>query len=90
MFQKRVPSRPPRYKVQTMDGSLIQGSFYRQELQPVPQDSKSQTLFKVKKEIRRRRNKVSGEEEVLIEYDAPAKYIEWVNASQIANGSIIE
>ncbi len=88
-FQKRVPSRPPRYKVESDTGILLDGSFYAQELLAVPKETKSQTLFKVKKIMRHRRNRATGEEEVLIQFDSPGRHLEWLSKAVLDNGSIV-
>ncbi len=89
-FQKRVPSRPPRYRIQSISTSvMVQASFYREELQAVPDETIPQMLFKPKRILRTRRNKTTGEEEVLIDFDAPTKHVEWVSKSLLDTGHII-
>ncbi len=70
-------------------GLLLDGSFYARELLTVPKETKSQTIFKVKKILRHRRNKATGEEEVLIQFDAPGRHLEWLSKAVLDNGSIV-
>ena len=86
-ISKRIPSRPPRYKLTNDDNSELLGSFYSQELQPVTTDTVSQTVFKVKKVLRRRVS--NGVREMLVQYDSPTRYLEWISETQFNNGSII-
>lgn len=88
---KRIPSRPPRYKVcDDSTGSELLGSFYKQELLTVPESSKSQTVYQVKRIVKRRVNSASGSTEYLVQYVGPDnRHLEWITQSQYDGGSII-
>ena len=45
----RIPSHPPRYKVQDLLGDIIRGSFYLQELQKVPLKDAEDIEYKINK-----------------------------------------
>ncbi len=44
----------------------------------------------MKKVIKKRKNRQTNVDEMLVEFDAPTKYVEWIDASQYDGGSIIE
>ena len=54
----RIPSHPPRYKLQDTNGKIIKGSFYEQEMQKANVDNT--TLFKIAKVHRNKKKKING------------------------------
>ena len=62
----RIPSHPPRYKLQDMKDREIKGSFYEEEMQHADYDSTTQ--FKIAKVHKNRKKKINGVTNVLISW----------------------
>ncbi len=90
IISRRIPSRPPRYQVRQLESDTpLLGSFYREELLVVGNDAISQSIFPVKRVLRTRRSRTTGETELLVEYVSPDRYIEWIPKKLYDNGSIL-
>ena len=65
------------------------GAFYGIELLKVDKSSLSQTLYPVRRILRRRTNRQTGREEFMVEYANANSSIEWIDKIQHDNGHIV-
>ncbi len=71
----------------TYTGTTVAGSWYRNELLKVPKNSMTQTILPTRRILRRRMNRASGEEEVLVRTADGTE--QWVTAEAVRNGAIV-
>lgn len=70
------PGIIPTYKIEELDGTLVKGTFYEQDLQKV--NVKDDDLFRVDKVVKQKGNKV------LIRWKGwPDKYNSWIERSSL-------
>ena len=75
-----VPGRPVVYKLRALDGEILEGTFYNEQLRPT-----NQTIYRIEKVIRRQRR--NGRQEALVKWrDYDEKYNSWIDASTIHMG----
>ena len=81
-IRNRIPSDPPRYKVQDLLEEPVHGSFYEQELLRVNADNEDDILYKIEKDIFSK--KVGGEKYSLIKwYGYDTKFNSYIKTNNI-------
>lgn len=81
-IRNRIPSDPPRYKVQDLLQEPVLGSFYEQELLRIHADHEDDILFKIERVISSK--KVRGEKYSLIKwYGYAPKFNSYIKAKDI-------
>ena len=77
---ERLPRRPPVYRVKDYDDEVLQGVFYKQELQKV---QKEDELYQIETVIKKRKLK-GKEQEYFVKWRGyPDKFNSWVPASSV-------
>ena len=72
VVQRVIPGVVPTYKIEELDGTLLKGTFYEQDLQKV--NVSKDDLFRVDKVVKRKGNKV------LVRWKGwPDKYDSWID-----------
>jgi hypothetical protein len=78
----RIPSQPPRYKLEDLKGERIKGSFYTGDLQKFHKRDISKLSFKIEKVIKKRKDK--GREFSLVKWLGYGdKFNSWVPTTQL-------
>ena len=73
---RRHPRKPPVYTVKDLDGEVLEGTFYAEELQPVQKTNRS--VFRIEKILGERRYK--NKTQVLIKWAGyPAKFNSYID-----------
>ena len=81
VIARRVPGRPPLYKIREWDGDPIEGSFYEPELQRVRVGDDDK--FRIEAVLKRRQRR-GQEPEVLVRWRGwPKKYDRWIPAQSV-------
>ncbi len=71
----------------TSTGVKVAGSWYRDELQAVPRETKSQTILPITKTIRRRKSHATGGTELLVRMSDGTE--RWLAEEETVNGAIV-
>lgn len=76
VVHKRLPTRPTTYRVRDVDGDVLKGSFYVQELLKVP-DRGADRTFRIEKVIRTRKR--GKRKELFVKWlGYPTKFNSWI------------
>ena len=76
VVQRVIPGVVPTYKIEELDGTLLKGTFYEQDLQKV--NVSKDDLFRVDKVVKRKGNKV------LVHWKGwPDKYDSWIDKKDV-------
>ena len=76
VVQRVIPGVVPTYKIEELDGTLLKGTFYEQDLQKV--NVSKNDLFRVDKVVKRKGNKV------LVRWKGwPDKYDSWIDKKDV-------
>ena len=76
VVRAECPGNVPTYKLEEWDGTLLEGTFYEQDLQKV--NVTNNNLFRIEKIVKRKGNKV------LVNWKGwPNKYNSWIEKGQL-------
>lgn len=82
-IKARLPSHPPRYKVEDLAGETVKGSFYKEELLKIKETNVDEITFKIEKVLSKR--KIKGKQFSLVKWlGYPEKFNSLVPTSEIA------
>ena len=83
-INKKLPSHPPRYKIEDLEGEIVKGSFYNQELLKVDVEDVNDISFKIEKILAKK--KINGVPHSHIKWlGYPKKFNTWLPTNQVEN-----
>ena len=76
-------TKPPTYEIKDLNGNVIHGTFYEEELQ-----KSKQSIYRIEKVLKRRQNKNNGQKEVYVKWKGyDNSFNSWLPLSELKHGN---